>query len=811
MSDVTTGGAGFDRDRVYPVLPLRDIVVFPGMIVPLFVGREKSVKALEEVMRDDKHILVVTQKNAQDDDPSPEEIYATGTIASVLQLLKLPDGTVKVLVEGLRRAKIDKYLQTVDYFEAEATTLPEPEEDETELEALARSAQSEFENYVKLNKKISAEVVNAVGQISNHSKLADTIASHLVIKIEQKEDLLSTTAVSERLQKVLGLMEGEIGVLQVEKRIRSRVKRQMEKTQREYYLNEQMKAIQRELGDGEEGSNELAELEDKIKKTRLSKEARTKADAELKKLKTMSPMSAEATVVRNYLDWLLTLPWGKKSKVKRDLVYAEQVLDEDHYGLEKVKERILEYLAVQSRTGKLKGPILCLVGPPGVGKTSLGKSIAKATGREFIRMALGGVRDEAEIRGHRRTYIGSMPGKVIQSLKKAGKSNPLFLLDEIDKMGQDFRGDPSSALLEVLDPEQNNTFSDHYLEVDFDLSDVMFVTTSNTLNIPGPLMDRMEIIRLSGYTEEEKFEIARRHLIPETLKENGLQPKEFIIDDEQLMQVVRNYTREAGVRNLKRELSKLMRKAVRDILVKKTMKVEITAELLEEYLGPAFFRNDQLDTEPQVGAVTGLAWTSVGGEILTIEGVMTHGKGRMTVTGNLKEVMKESITAASGYVRSRAVDLGIKPPLFDTRDIHLHVPEGATPKDGPSAGIGMATAIVSLMTGIPVRNDIAMTGEVTLRGRVLPIGGLKEKLLAALRSGIKTVLIPEENTRDLKEIPKNVTEGMEIIPVSRMDEVLSRALIRQPEPIEWKYDEDKPAVVAATPVDGDEATSGLPH
>jgi ATP-dependent Lon protease len=813
MSDTTQGSAGFDRDRVYPVLPLRDIVVFPGMIVPLFVGREKSVKALEEVMRDDKHILVVTQKNAQDDDPAPEEIYETGTIASVLQLLKLPDGTVKVLVEGLRRAKIDKYLQTVDYFEAEATTLPEPEEDATELEALSRSAQSEFENYVKLNKKISAEVVNAVTQIANHSKLADTIASHLVIKIEQKEELLATVSILERLHKILGLMEGEIGVLQVEKRIRSRVKRQMEKTQREYYLNEQMKAIQRELGDGEEGSNELTELEEKIKKTRLSKEARTKADAELKKLKTMSPMSAEATVVRNYLDWLLTLPWGKKSKVKRDLVYAEQVLDEDHYGLEKVKERILEYLAVQSRTGKLKGPILCLVGPPGVGKTSLGKSIAKATGREFIRMALGGVRDEAEIRGHRRTYIGSMPGKVIQSLKKAGKSNPLFLLDEIDKMGQDFRGDPSSALLEVLDPEQNNTFADHYLEVDYDLSDVMFVTTSNTLNIPGPLMDRMEIIRLSGYTEDEKFEIARRHLIPETLKENGLQPKEFVIDDEQLMQVVRNYTREAGVRNLKRELSKLMRKAVRDIMVKKTTKVEITPVLLEEYLGPAFFRNEQLDAEPQVGAVTGLAWTSVGGEILTIEGVMTHGKGRMTVTGNLKEVMKESITAASGYVRSRAVDLGIKPPLFDTRDIHLHVPEGATPKDGPSAGIGMATAIVSLMTGIPVRNDIAMTGEVTLRGRVLPIGGLKEKLLAALRSGIKTVLIPEENTRDLKEIPKNVTEGMEIIPVSRMDEVLSRALIRQPEPIEWKYDDDKPAaaVPAIDPVEGDEATAGLPH
>jgi ATP-dependent Lon protease len=812
MSEETQSG-GFDRERVYPVLPLRDIVVFPGMIVPLFVGREKSVKALEEVMRDDKHILVVTQKNAQDDDPAPADIYETGTIASVLQLLKLPDGTVKVLVEGLRRAKIDHYLQTNDYFEAEASVLPEPEEDETELEALARSVQSEFENYVKLNKKVSAEVVSAVGQISGHSKLADTIASHLVIKIEQKEELLATLSVSERFHKILGLMEGEIGVLQVEKRIRSRVKRQMEKTQREYYLNEQMKAIQRELGDGEEGSNELTELEEKIKKTRLSKEARIKADAELKKLKTMSPMSAEATVVRNYLDWLLTLPWGKKSKVKRDLAYAEQVLDEDHYGLEKVKERILEYLAVQSRTGKLKGPILCLVGPPGVGKTSLGKSIAKATGREFIRMALGGVRDEAEIRGHRRTYIGSMPGKVIQSLKKAGKSNPLFLLDEIDKMGQDFRGDPSSALLEVLDPEQNNTFSDHYLEVDYDLSDVMFVTTSNTLNIPGPLMDRMEIIRLSGYTEDEKFEIARRHLIQETLKENGLQPKEFILGDNELRAVIRDYTREAGVRSLKREISKLMRKAVRDIMSKKATKVEITPERLEEYLGPAFFRNDQLDTEPQVGAVTGLAWTSVGGEILTIEGVMTHGKGRMTVTGNLKEVMKESITAASGYVRSRAIDFGIKPPTFDTRDIHLHVPEGATPKDGPSAGIAMATAIVSLMTGIPVRNDVAMTGEVTLRGRVLPIGGLKEKLLAALRSGIKTVLIPHENTRDLKEIPDNVTQGMEIIPVSHMGEVIKHALVRQPEPIEWTYADDKPAVVPAIEpaVDGDEATSGLPH
>jgi len=811
MSDVIPGAAEFDRDRVYPVLPLRDIVVFPGMIVPLFVGREKSVKALEEVMRDDKHILVVTQKNAQDDDPSPDQIYSTGTIASVLQLLKLPDGTVKVLVEGLSRATIDRYLQTVDYFEAEASVLTEPDSDAVEVEALARSAQTEFESYVKLNKKISAEVVAAVGQIENYSKLADTIASHLVIKISEKEDLLSTVSVAERLQKILGLMEGEIGVLQVEKRIRSRVKRQMEKTQREYYLNEQMKAIQRELGDGEEGSNELTELEERIAKTKLTREARTKAEGELKKLKQMSPMSAEATVVRNYLDWLLSLPWGKKSKVKRDLNFAQEVLDNDHYGLEKVKERIVEYLAVQQRTGKLKGPILCLVGPPGVGKTSLGKSIAKATGREFIRMSLGGVRDEAEIRGHRRTYIGSMPGKVVQSLRKAGKSNPLFLLDEIDKMGMDFRGDPSSALLEVLDPEQNNTFNDHYLEVDYDLSDVMFVTTSNTLNIPAPLMDRMEIIRLSGYTEEEKFEIARRHLIPETLKENGLEAKEFVLGDEELKLIIEGYTREAGVRNLKREISKLMRKAVRDILTTNKKQVKIDAAMVEDYLGPRFYRHSEIDAEPQVGVVTGLAWTPVGGELLTIEGVMTHGKGRMTVTGNLKEVMKESITAANGYVRSRATDFGIKPPLFDTRDVHVHVPEGATPKDGPSAGIAMATAIVSLMTGIPVKNDVAMTGEVTQRGRVLPIGGHKEKLLAALRGGIKTVLIPEENTRDLKEIPEIVTKGMEIIPVSRMEEVLSRALVRQPEPIEWKYDETvAPATAAVDPIE-EEAAAGLPH
>ena len=805
MSDVNPTGE-VSRDRVYPVLPLRDIVVFPGMIVPLFVGREKSVKALEEVMRDDKHILVVTQKNAQDDDPAPDQIYGTGTIATVLQLLKLPDGTVKVLVEGLSRATIDNYLQTEEYFEAEASPLPEPEEDATELEALARSAQSEFENYVKLNKKISAEVVAAVGQIESPSKLADTIASHLVIKIPEKEDLLSTISVIERFQKVIGLMEGEIGVLQVEKRIRSRVKRQMEKTQREYYLNEQMKAIQKELGDGEDGANEITELEERIAKTKLSKEARAKADGEVKKLKAMSPMSAEATVVRNYLDTLLGLPWGKKTKVKRDLALAEKVLDEDHYGLEKVKERILEYLAVQARTGTLKGPILCLVGPPGVGKTSLGKSIAKATGREFVRMALGGVRDEAEIRGHRRTYIGSMPGKIIQSLKKVGKSNPLFLLDEIDKMGQDFRGDPSSALLEVLDPEQNNTFADHYLEVDYDLSDVMFVTTSNTLNIPGPLMDRMEIIRLSGYTEQEKHAIAKQHLIPEAAKENGVAHGEFVLDDDMLMKVIRGYTREAGVRNLKREISKLMRKAVTDIVRTKTKSITIDEERLAKYLGPSIFTHGEIEAESQVGLVTGLAWTSVGGELLTIEGVMTPGKGRMTVTGNIKEVMKESLTAATAYVRSRSIDFGIKPPMFDTRDIHVHLPEGATPKDGPSAGIGLATAIVSVMTGIPVRNDVAMTGEITLRGRVLPIGGLKEKLLAALRGGIKTVLIPEENVRDLQEIPDIVKEGMEIVPVSRMDQVIERALVRKPEAIEWNFDE-APAVAKTDPAADDSAAS----
>src|SRR5690554_3929887 len=654
----------------FAVLPLRDIVVFPHMIVPLFVGREKSIKALEDVMGADKQILLATQKNAADDDPAAEAIFDVGTLANVLQLLKLPDGTVKVLVEGAARARISSFTERQDFHEAHATVLEDPKEDPVEIEALARSVVADFENYVKLNKKISPEVVGAASQIEDYSKLADTVASHLAIKINEKQEILATLSVRERLEKAMGFMEAEISVLQVEKRIRSRVKRQMEKTQREYYLNEQMKAIQKELGEGEDGRDEASELEERIKKTKLSKEAREKAEAELKKLRTMSPMSAEATVVRNYLDWLLSLPWQKFSKVKKDLAYAEEVLDADHFGLDKVKERIVEYLAVQSRQKKLKGPILCLVGPPGVGKTSLGKSIAKATGREFVRMALGGVRDEAEIRGHRRTYIGSMPGKVIQSMRKAKKSNPLFLLDEIDKMGMDFRGDPSSALLEVLDPEQNHTFNDHYLEVDYDLSDVMFVTTSNTLNIPAPLMDRMEIIRLSGYTEEEKFEIARRHLIPKTVKEHALLAKEFVLGDEELTTVIRKYTREAGVRNLKREISKLMRKVVREIMATKKKSITIDAALIEEYLGAPFYRHDQIDAEAQVGVVTGLAWTPVGGEILTIEGVMTHGKGRMTVTGNLKEVMKESISAANGYVRSRAVDFGIKPPLFDTRDIH---------------------------------------------------------------------------------------------------------------------------------------------
>ncbi|WP_407051062.1 endopeptidase La [Methyloraptor flagellatus] len=803
----TRSGAGSAGTDVYPVLPLRDIVVFPHMIVPLFVGREKSIRALEQVMRADKQILLATQKNASDDDPAKDAIYTVGTLASVLQLLKLPDGTVKVLVEGASRAEIVAFTDRDDLYEAEARALPESVGPRVEMEALARSVVSEFENYVKLNKKVSPEVLGTVTQIDDHSKLADTVASHLAVKIPEKQELLAIVSVSERLEKVLAFMESEISVLQVEKRIRSRVKRQMEKTQREYYLNEQIKAIQKELGDNEDGRDELAELEDRIKKTKLSKEASEKAMGELKKLRQMSPMSAEATVVRNYLDWLLNIPWGKKSKLKQDLVNAQAVLDDDHYGLDKVKDRIVEYLAVQARANKLKGPILCLVGPPGVGKTSLGKSIAKATGREFVRVSLGGVRDEAEIRGHRRTYIGSMPGKVVQSMRKAKKSNPLFLLDEIDKMGMDFRGDPSSALLEVLDPEQNGTFMDHYLEVEYDLSDVMFVTTANTLNIPAPLMDRMEIIRIAGYTEDEKLEISKKHLIPKTMKDHGLKEKEFTIDDDALRQVIRRYTREAGVRNLEREMATLARKATKDLVLKKKDVVHLTADNLEDYLGVPRYRYGEAEREDQVGVVTGLAWTEVGGELLTIEAVMMPGKGKMTVTGNLKDVMKESISAAASYVRSRAIDYGIEPPLFDKRDIHVHVPEGATPKDGPSAGIAMATTVVSVMTGIPVSKDIAMTGEVTLRGRVLPIGGLKEKLLAALRGGIKKVLIPEENAKDLADIPENVKSELEIVPVSRMEEVLKHALVRMPEPITW----EEPATSATAVVAEDDAAGITAH
>jgi ATP-dependent Lon protease len=774
------------------------------MIVPLFVGREKSINALEEVMRSDKQILLAAQKNAGDDDPAPDAIYQMGTLASVLQLLKLPDGTVKVLVEGTARAKVVRYSDNPNYFEAEVERITETLGTKEEIEALARSAVSQFESYVKLNKKISPEVLGTITQIEDYSKLADTIASHLAIKIADKQDILEITAVSSRLERVYTLMESEISVLQVEKKIRSRVKRQMEKTQREYYLNEQMKAIQKELGDGDE-RDDIAEFEEKIENTKLSKEARDKALAELKKLKQMSPMSAEATVVRNYLDWLLSIPWGIKGKVKKDLVEAQEILDKEHYGLVKVKERIIEYLAVQSRTNKLKGPILCLVGPPGVGKTSLGMSMANATGREFVRMSLGGVRDEAEIRGHRRTYIGSMPGKVIQSMKKAKRTNPLFLLDEIDKMGSDFRGDPAAALLEVLDPEQNHTFNDHYLEVDYDLSNVMFVTTANTMNIPPALLDRMEIIRLAGYTEDEKIEIAKRHLIPNQRQNHGLELEEWEIHDEALKTLIRRYTREAGVRSLEREIAKLARKAVKEILLGTTKSVRATPENLEHYLGVPKFRYGEAEAEDQVGVVTGLAWTEVGGEILTVEGVMMPGKGKMSVTGNLRDVMKESIQAANAYVRSRAHALGIPSTLFERKDIHVHVPEGATPKDGPSAGVAMVTAIISVMSGTPVRKDVAMTGEITLRGRVLPIGGLKEKLLAALRAGIKTVVIPEENVKDLAEIGDEVKAHLEILPASRMDDVLKIALQRLPTPIVGE--EEAAATVAADDGEGSRITA----
>ncbi len=789
----------------YPVLPLRDIVVFPHMIVPLFVGREKSVRALEDVMKDDKQILLVTQKNAAQDDPTPNDIYNVGTVGTVLQLLKLPDGTVKVLVEGGHRAVIHRFIDSDTFFIAEASPMQDANGEGKEIEALARSVISQFEQYIKLNKKIPPEVLVSVNQIDDPSKLADTVASHLGLKINDKQELLEVASVSERLERVYAFMEGEIGVLQVEKRIRSRVKRQMEKTQREYYLNEQMKAIQKELGEGEDGKDEVAELEERIKKTKLSKEAREKAQAEAKKLRTMSPMSAEATVVRNYLDWLLSIPWSKPTKVKKDIKLAEKVLNDDHYGLEKVKERILEYLAVQLRQKKLKGPILCLVGPPGVGKTSLGKSIAKATGRNFVRISLGGVRDEAEIRGHRRTYIGSMPGKIIQAMKKAKSSNPMFLLDEIDKLGADWRGDPSSALLEVLDPEQNVNFNDHYLEVDYDLSDVMFVTTANSLRMPQPLMDRMEIIRLSGYTEDEKVEIAKRHLIEKQMKDHGLKKTEWVLSEDAVRDLVRYYTREAGVRSLEREIANLARKSLKEILLKNLKKVTINRRNLGKYAGVRKFRYGEAEAEDMVGVVTGLAWTEVGGEILTIEAVMVPGKGKVIATGKLGDVMKESVQAAESYVKSRSVEFGIKPTIFNKKDIHVHVPEGATPKDGPSAGVAMVTTIVSVLTGIPVRRDVAMTGEVTLRGRVLPIGGLKEKLLAALRAGIKTALIPSENEKDLADIPDNVKRGLHIIPVSSVDEVLKHALASPLTPIEWI----EPAEVEPVAAGGQEDDRGI--
>ena len=795
----------------YPVLPLRDIVVFPHMIVPLFVGREKSVKALEEVMADDKQILLSSQIDPSEDEPDKEGIYKAGVLANVLQLLKLPDGTVKVLVEGVARVRIVEFLENDDFFETRAQYLTEMPGDMATTEALLRSVSDEFERYAKVKKNIPEEALAAVSEASEPAKLADLVAGHLGIEVDQKQDLLETLSVSERLEKVFGLMQGELSVLQVEKKIKTRVKSQMERTQREYYLNEQMKAIQKELGDGEDGSNEVAELEQKIAETKLSKEAREKAEAELKKLKNMSPMSAEATVVRNYLDWMLSIPWGKKSRVKKDLGRAQKVLDDDHYGLEKVKERIVEYLAVQQRSKKLKGPIMCLVGPPGVGKTSLGKSVANATGREFIRISLGGVRDESEIRGHRRTYIGSMPGKIIQALKKAKTTNPLILLDEIDKMGQDFRGDPASAMLEVLDPEQNNTFMDHYLEVEYDLSNVMFLTTSNSYNMPGPLLDRMEIIPLAGYTEDEKREIAKQHLIPKQIKNHGLKKKEFELTDEALSEMIRTYTREAGVRNLEREIAKVARKSLTKIIKKEAETVTVTPDNLDDFLGVKKFRYGLAEQEDQIGVVTGLAWTSVGGDLLHIEALKLPGKGRMKTTGKLGDVMKESIDAASSYVRSIAPEIGVKPPKFDALDIHVHVPDGATPKDGPSAGLAMVTSIVSVLTGIPVKKDIAMTGEVSLRGNAMPIGGLKEKLLAALRGGIKTVLIPEENEKDLAEIPDNVKDGLTIIPVGHVSEVLKHALTDTPEPIEWDEAAEEAAAAAAAAARDDGSIGATAH
>jgi ATP-dependent Lon protease len=793
-----------------PILPLRDIVVFPKRIVPLFVGREKSVAALEAAMGQDKQIFLVAQLDPSEDDPNRDALYDLGVIATAMQLLKLPDGTVRVLVEGVKRARLIGLSNEEGHLTAEIEEVDEEAAEGPEAQALMRSVLEQFENYAKLNKRLPAETGVQLAEIEEPSVLADAVASNLSVKVADKQALLGELNPARRLEMVFAFMEGELGVLQVEKKIRSRVKRQMEKTQREYYLNEQLKAIQRELGnESEDGGDELAELAAKIRKTRLSKEARNKATAELKKLKAMAPMSAEATVARNYLDVLLGLPWGKKSKLNKDIVVAEKVLDDDHYGLEKVKDRIVEYLAVQARTNKLKGPILCLVGPPGVGKTSLGRSIAKACGREFVRQSLGGVRDEAEIRGHRRTYIGSLPGKVVSNLKKAGTSNPLFLLDEIDKLGQDFRGDPASALLEVLDPEQNSKFQDHYLELDYDLSDIMFVTTANSLDMPQPLLDRMEIIRLEGYTEDEKVEIANRHLIPKQLEAHGLKDGELTIADDGLRAVLRFYTREAGVRTLERELAKIARKALRRILEGKEQAVTVTADNLNDFLGVKRYRFGVSEEEDQIGAVTGLAWTEVGGELLTIEAVTVPGKGQIKTTGKVGEVMSESVQAAWSFVKARSPAYGVRPSVFAKKDVHVHLPEGAVPKDGPSAGIGMVTALISTLTGVPVRRDVAMTGEVTLRGRVLPIGGLKEKLLAALRGGITTVLIPQENEKDLAELPANLREGLTIVPVAHVDEVLARALSAKLEPIEWT-EADEHAAEPVAPAQG-QPSSPLRH
>ena len=773
-----------------PVLPLRDIVVFPHMVVPLFVGRDKSVKALESVMKGDKKIMLITQKRASVDDPKKNDLFDFGTVANVLQLLKLPDGTVKVLVEGLNRASINVFFENEEFLQADVDQIIETiDSSDKQLRAMSKSTTDEFDKYVNLNKKIPPEVLGTINEIDELGKLSDTIASHLSIKLSDKQQILESVDLSERFEKILSFIQSELDVLQVEKKIRGRVKNQMEKTQREYYLNEQMKAIQKELGENEDGKDDISEYEEKIESAKLTKEAKEKCYAEIKKIKSMSPMSAESSVIRNYLDWVLSIPWGKKTKVKKDINFAKKVLDEDHYGLEKVKERILEYLAVQQRIKKMKGPILCLVGAPGVGKTSLGKSIARSTGRKFVRMSLGGVRDEAEIRGHRRTYIGSMPGKVLQMMKKAGSSNPLFLLDEIDKLGADYRGDPSSALLEVLDPEQNSTFNDHYLEVDYDLSDTMFLTTANTLRMPPALLDRMEIIRIAGYTEDEKVQIAIQHLIPEIMKKHGLKDGELIIEDNAVTSLIRYYTREAGVRSLEREVANLARKAIKKIVAGEIKNLTVNEDNVNEFAGVKKYKYGEIDADDQVGIVTGLAWTEVGGEILPIEAVIMPGKGIMTITGKLGDVMKESIQAAKSYVRSRCIDFGIKPTIFPIRDIHIHVPEGAIPKDGPSAGLAMVTSIVSVLTGIPVRKDIAMTGEVTLRGKALGIGGLKEKLLAALRAGTKTVIIPKENEKDLEDIPDNVKEGLELIFVDNVDDVLKIALTKPLIPIEWDESE----------------------